>query len=165
MGIELLFEYIGTHVNSHLLLAAGLGALIGLERELAGKDPSIRTFTLISTGSCIFSMISIEAAAGIANAEPSRIAAQVVSGVGFLGAGTIFRARNRVVGLTTAALMWVTASIGMAVGFNCIDIAISGTLISLLATIGLRTVHRLTAALRKQQVEQQSNGVRASNVE
>lgn len=170
-------------VNAHLLLAALLGGLIGLEREFAGKDPSIRTFTLISLGSCVFSLISVDAAvvpgiaipgagipgsaqnvmqgaAGAMNAvtansmslfraDPGRIAAQIVTGVGFLGAGTIFRSANRILGLTTATLMWVTAAIGMAVGFNRIDLAVSATFISLFVTIVLRVVHKMTNALKK----------------
>lgn len=135
-------------INSRLLISAGLGALVGLERELAGKDPSIRTFGLICLGSCIFSIISVQASFGIPTSDPARIAAQIVVGIGFLGAGTIFRSRKGVSGLTTAALMWVTAAIGMAVGFDRIDLAISATVIALLITLGLSSVHRLLNYLR-----------------
>lgn len=144
-----LSNFIDSTIHSQLFIAAGLGMLIGLEREFSGKDPSLRTFTLICLGSCAFSMISVDSALGVPNAEPSRIAAQIVTGVGFLGAGTIFRSTNRVVGLTTSALMWVTASIGMAVGFNRTDIAVQATLIAVMATIGLRAVHRITYGLKK----------------
>lgn len=123
----------------HLLLAGGLGALIGIERELAGKDPGLRTFTMISLGSCIFTLLSVDASKGVFNADPARISAQIISGVGFLGAGVIFRSRkgNGVKGLTTASLIWLTAGIGMAVGFNRIDIATVSTLIAIILNVGL----------------------------
>lgn len=146
---NLLQEFLSNEPNIQLVLAAGLGMLIGLEREFSGKDPSLRTFTLICLGSCAFSIISVHSADGVTNAEPSRIAAQIVTGVGFLGAGTIFRSSNRVVGLTTSALMWVTASVGMCVGFRRYDVAVSTTVMSLVAMIGLRAVHRITYGLRR----------------
>lgn len=129
-------------VNTHLFIAALLGAIIGLERELAGKDPSLRTFALISVGSCIFSMLSISVTVGALHADPGRIAAQIIPGIGFLGAGTIFRQKRGISGLTTAALMWVTAGIGMAVGLDRIDLAVSTTLVALFITFGLKYVHK-----------------------
>lgn len=146
---DLYLLFFNNPANIQLVIAAGLGMLIGLEREFSGKDPSLRTFTLISLGSCAFSIISVDSAIGIPHAEPSRIAAQIVTGVGFLGAGTIFRSANRVVGLTTSALMWVTASIGMAVGFQRVDVAVTATFLAVIATVGLRAVHRVTHGLRK----------------
>lgn len=137
-------------MNQHIFIAAFLGALIGLERELAGKDPSLRTFTMISMGSCIFSIISQLNVQTNPAADPSRIAAQIVSGIGFIGAGAIFRSTRGVSGLTTAALMWVTAGIGMAVGFDRIDLALSGTLIALFMNLVLQLVHRLIRALRSE---------------
>lgn len=150
------YIYINT-VNQHLFLAAGLGALIGLERELSGKDPSIRTFALISLGSCIFSMISIEAAQGIVSADPTRIAAQIVSGIGFIGAGTIFRSPKGVSGFTTAALMWVTAGIGMAVGFDRFDLGISTTVTAIAITVIFKLVHKAIRAVRKEPREHFGN--------
>ena len=138
---SLLFEH-------HLVWAALLGAAIGLEREIAGKDPSLRTFSLISMGSCLFSLLSRVSAEGVVNAEPSRISAQIVVGIGFLGAGTIFRSRQGVAGLTTAALMWATAAIGMAVGFDRLDLAIHATLVALLITFCLNLVHQLLRRIR-----------------
>lgn len=138
----------GDYGIHHLLIAAALGALIGLERELAGKDPSLRTFALISLGSCIFSMISTYAVQGAPDGDPSRIAAQIVTGIGFLGAGTIFRSSDGVRGLTTAALMWCTAGIGMAVGFDQIRLAVSSTVIALIITFSLSLVHRLIRVFR-----------------
>ena len=128
-------------MNQHLFIAACLGALIGLEREIAGKDPSLRTFALISLGSCIFSLLSVDVVKDMNLGDPGRIAAQIVPGIGFIGAGTIFRSKHKVSGFTTAALMWVTAGIGMAVGFDKIDVAVSATLIALVITIILRVLH------------------------
>jgi putative Mg2+ transporter-C (MgtC) family protein len=130
-------------VTIQLLIAAALGSVIGLERELARKDPSLRTFMLVCLGSCIISIVSYESAIGIPNAEPSRIAAQIVTGIGFIGAGTIFRSRERINGLTTAALMWATAGIGMAVGFNDISLALRSTIICLAFMFVLTHIHRV----------------------
>lgn len=134
--------------NGKILLAAILGALIGLEREISGKDPSLRTFSLICVGSCTFAIIS-RSIAGIGNVYDSgRIAAQIVVGIGFLGAGTIYRSKNGVSGLTTAALMWVTAAIGTAIGFGLVAMATSVTLISLGVTFILTAAHRLMGLLK-----------------
>lgn len=129
--------------NVPLLLAALLGALIGVEREIAGKDPSIRTFSLISMGSCMFAILSLETLADFGVGDPARIAAQIIPGIGFIGAGTIFRSKYGVSGFTTAALMWVTAGIGMAVGLRRVDLAVSCTITALFLTLSLRMVHRL----------------------
>ena len=139
---ESFFYLLTSGFNAQLLLAAGLGALVGLEREFAGKDPSIRTFALISMGSCLFAMLSIDCVDKLHAGDPSRIAAQIVPGIGFLGAGTIFRSKHGVSGFTTAALMWVMAGIGMAVGFKRGDLATSTTFIALLITLSLRLIHR-----------------------
>jgi putative Mg2+ transporter-C (MgtC) family protein len=132
-------------VTANLITAACLGSLLGLEREIARKDPSFRTFMLICVGSCTFSLMSYHTAMNyeIVRADPGRIAAQIVVGIGFLGAGTIFRSRERVVGLTTAALMWVCAAIGMAVGFDRFDIAYKATAIVLVFMVVLSYVHKL----------------------
>lgn len=101
-----------------LLLATALGGLIGLERELSGKPAGLRTNILICVGATLLMEISqaIAAAAELPPADPGRIAAQVVSGIGFIGAGTILVERGSIVGLTTAATLWVVAAIGLAVG-------------------------------------------------
>ncbi len=131
-----------------LLIATGLGSLIGLEREIAGKDPSLRTFSLICLGSCLFTIMSTEAALGVPNADPGRIGAQLVSGIGFLGAGAIFRSKDGVAGLTTAALIWMTAAIGMSVGFGKYKTAITSTIIALAILTSLSLVHKIFRALR-----------------
>jgi putative Mg2+ transporter-C (MgtC) family protein len=135
-------------ISYHLLFAAGLGLVIGLERELSGKDPGLRTFALICMGSCCFTLLSISSVKGIQGADPSRIAAQIVSGIGFLGVGTIFRSKRGVSGLTTAALMWMTASIGMAVGFDRYDLAVTGTLIAVCITFIIGLGHRVARITR-----------------
>lgn len=134
--------------NLPLIIAAVLGALIGVEREIAGKDPSIRTFALISMGSCMFALLSWESLSVFHVGDPSRIAAQIIPGIGFLGAGTIFRSKHGVSGFTTAALMWVTAGVGMAVGLKRADLAISATVIALFITLSLRIVHKYVRAKR-----------------
>jgi len=102
-----------------LLLAAVLGGLIGLERESLNKSAGFRTHTLVCLGSCLIMITSIEMftvhGRGVIG-DPARLAAQVVSGIGFLGAGTIIRSGFGVKGLTTAASLWVVAGIGLAVG-------------------------------------------------
>ncbi len=145
--------------NGKLLLAAFLGALIGLERELSGKDPSLRTFSLICIGSTAFSIVSttIQVTTDLMPEarvvmDPGRIAAQIVVGIGFLGAGTIYRSKVKVTGLTTAALMWVTASIGMLVGFGHAESAISVTVITMSVTIALTSVHKLIGYFRKDSI-------------
>ncbi len=101
-----------------LCLAAVLGGVIGLERELSGKPAGLRTNMLICVGAALLTDLSIHLSAhqGAGRTDPARIAAQIVSGVGFLGAGTIIQTRANVVGLTTAATLWVVAAIGMAAG-------------------------------------------------
>lgn len=135
--------------SAQLATAAFLGMLIGLEREVAGKDPSIRTFALIATGSCMFALLSLELFHEYHVGDPTRIAAQIIPGIGFLGAGTIFRSKFGVSGFTTAALMWVTAGIGMAVGLGRGDLGISATFIALFLTLSLRLVHGVLRKYRK----------------
>lgn len=134
--------------DKHIYTAALLGAIIGLEREIAGKDPSLRTFALISMGSCMFGLLSHQSVAGVVSGDPSRIAAQVVAGIGFIGAGAIFRSPKGVSGLTTAALMWATSGIGLAVGFDRFDLAFSATIAALLITLCLNIVHQLIRWIR-----------------
>ena len=96
-----------------LVLAAGMGAIIGWQREKAHKPAGLRTHTLIAIGSALFTIVSIY---GFIGGNPSQVAAGVVTGVGFLGAGTILHRTRTVEGLTTAASVWAVAAIGLAVG-------------------------------------------------
>lgn len=119
-------------ILGQLFLAAVLGALIGIERLRIHKATGVRTLALIAVGSCLFTILSWEGLkySGL-DFEPTRIAAQIVTGVGFLGAGVIIFDQHKIQGLTSAAGLWVTAAIGMAVGFGHYWIAIFGTLIVL----------------------------------
>jgi putative Mg2+ transporter-C (MgtC) family protein len=118
-----------------MLVAAVLGAAIGLEREIHEHPAGMRTHLLVSLGSAIFTVLSIYGFEGIAAAgvspsvDPSRIAAQIVSGIGFLGAGAILKYGTSIRGLTTAASLWTTAAIGMAAGAGEWLIAAVGTFI------------------------------------
>ena len=96
-----------------LLLAAALGAIVGYQRERAGKPAGLRTHTLICIGAALFTIASLY---GFGGADPARIAAGIVTGIGFLGAGAIIRTREHIVGLTTAASIWAVAAIGLAAG-------------------------------------------------
>jgi putative Mg2+ transporter-C (MgtC) family protein len=104
-----------------ICLAAICGFIIGFERQVHGSPAGLRTYSLVCIGSCLFGLVSTHSR-GVAYyesvADPTRIAAQIVSGIGFLGAGVIFKDRSRVHGLTTAANIWITASIGLAVAFE-----------------------------------------------
>jgi putative Mg2+ transporter-C (MgtC) family protein len=99
-----------------LLLAAVLGAVIGFEREIHDHPAGMRTHLLVALGSAIFTVVSIYGFGDPAVADPSRVAAQIVTGIGFLGAGAIIKYGTSVRGLTTAASLWATAAVGMAVG-------------------------------------------------
>lgn len=103
-----------------VMVAFLLGAIIGWERERDGISAGIRTYGAISLGACVFGVVSIS----ILNADPSRIAAQVATGIGFLCGGVIFRQGDYVVGLTTAATLWATSAVGLAISFGMYVIGI-----------------------------------------
>lgn len=105
-----------------IVLAAALGTIVGYEREHQRKPAGMRTHGMVALGAALFTVISIEGFAP--GGDPSRIASEVVTGVGFLGAGAILRQRGNVLGLTTAATLWVTAAIGMAVGTGMIMLSV-----------------------------------------
>jgi len=107
---------INTHLIITLLVSLGLGALLGLERELKKCPAGLRTHTLVCLGSTVFTLTSV-AFAGPA-VDISRIAGQVVVGIGFIGGGVIFKEKNKVVGLTTAATLWIAAGIGILAGIQ-----------------------------------------------
>jgi putative Mg2+ transporter-C (MgtC) family protein len=104
-----------TELIQRLLLAALLGGVLGVERELRQKSAGLRTNILIAIGSALFTLMSYELA-DAAGADPSRVAAQIVTGIGFLGAGAIMRTDGGIHGLTTAATIWVNAAVGVAAG-------------------------------------------------
>ena len=137
-----------TLVEVGLLLATFvLCSLIGAERQVRQKVAGYRTHVLVGLGSCTFTLISaygfVYALAPGSTMDPSRIAAQIVSGIGFLGAGVIFKGRNVVRGLTTAASIWVSAAVGMACGAGMLSLAVS------LTAFHLITLYVVSPAVRK----------------
>ncbi len=110
-----------------MILALILGGAIGWQREKLGKAAGARTYALVTVGSALFTILSVSAFPD----DPARVAAQIITGIGFLGAGAILHKESRIVGLTTAAGLWITAAIGMAVGLRYYFLAVVGTLIIL----------------------------------
>lgn len=127
---------------SKLLLATALGAVIGVERELGGKAAGLRTNVVIAVASTLFTILSIDAFPVIGDGprDTARVAAQIVSGVGFLGAGALIRDRSGVKGLTTAAEIWLMAAIGMAVGAGAYAAATFTTILIAILLFALRPV-------------------------
>lgn len=150
---------------SRILIAAALGGLVGFERELSDQPAGLRTHILVSLGAALFTMVGAYGLESFftgdepaARLDPTRIAAQVVSGIGFLGAGAILRQGVNIRGLTTAAALWVTAAIGTAVGLGFIGGAIVVTVVAVLSLYGLKRVRK--AVLPKLQ-----SGVRDFSIE
>jgi len=108
-----------------IFISVVIGLIIGAEREYQNKSAGLRTFILVSFGSCIFTILSIEI--GVEN--PDRLAANIITGIGFLGAGVIFKDDNKIGGITTATTIWATASLGMAVGSGHIYLGLLGTVL------------------------------------
>jgi len=128
-----------------LTLAAALGMFIGAEREHRGKAAGLRTYMLVALGATLFTVLSAQAKIGGLVEQlydPTRIAAQIVIGIGFLGAGLIILRGDRVEGLTTAAGLWATAAMGMAVGFGFYIVAIYTTALILLVLWALSYIER-----------------------
>jgi putative Mg2+ transporter-C (MgtC) family protein len=125
-----------------VVVAAGLGGAIGLERELREREAGFRTHLLVSVGSCLFTLVSAYGFSEFrgASVDPTRIAAQIVTGIGFLGAGAIIRQGFSVRGLTTAATLWVVAAIGMASGAGYFSAAVLTTALVLFTLWPLRIV-------------------------
>jgi putative Mg2+ transporter-C (MgtC) family protein len=136
-----------------VLLAVILGAAIGLEREASGKAAGLRTNVLICLGAAVFTIISRQMGRG-GDASMTRIAAQIVTGVGFIGAGAIIRDRAGIYGLTTAATIWLVASIGMACGAGMHILAVTSTLIAVVVLIGLGKLEKpLARYMRKHKLQ------------
>jgi putative Mg2+ transporter-C (MgtC) family protein len=152
----------GWELYVRLIVAAGLGGAVGLEREVSDQPAGFRTHILVALGSCLFTLVSAYSFGAFLGSagqpqfrfDPTRIAAQIVSGIGFLGAGAILRYGTTVRGLTTAASLWVVAAIGLASGFGAYLLAVTTTAITLLALVGLRPLRRrLVRGLRKEHEE------------
>jgi putative Mg2+ transporter-C (MgtC) family protein len=140
-----------------LLLAAVLGGAIGAERELNDQPAGLRTHMLLTTGACLFTLIS---AYGFGRgSDPSRIAAQIVTGIGFLGGGAIVRDGLTVKGVTTAASIWATASVGVAIGAGSYVLGIGGAVLVVGTLFGLR---RADDVLRHWGVQREEFGIETS---
>jgi len=161
--VQTIIEWLGTWINSgfgqalrldlllRLVLAVALGGAIGWEREASSKPAGLRTNILICVGAALFTDLSIRfggLAAEGAVRDPARIAAQIITGIGFLGAGTIIQARGTVTGLTTAATLWVVAGIGMSVGSGSYVEAVGATLLVLVVLVLLAPTENAIARRR-----------------
>ena len=125
-----------------ILVSIILGSLIGFEREITNKSAGLRTQIMVCLGSCIFTILSIY---GFSTAvtlyplgDPSRVAAQIITGIGFIGAGTVLRQGLTVTGLTTASTLWIVAAIGMACGCGKISIAVISTVLAVAILVLIR---------------------------
>jgi putative Mg2+ transporter-C (MgtC) family protein len=137
---------------ARLLLAVGLGAFIGLERELRGYPAGIRTLALVAVGSALFTEIS----QGF-DGDQGRVAAQIVTGIGFIGAGVIFREQQTVRGITTAATIWAAAAVGMAVGLELYIVAVATAVTVFLVLESRPLTRRFERAIRPQEQKLREN--------
>ena len=117
-----------------LIISFVLAALLGIEREIHKKPAGLRTHILVAVGTTIFTILSYKYF-GALGADPARIASYILAGIGFIGGGAILKDEHRVFGLTTAASLWLTASVGMAVGIGAYGLAIAGTILGLLSLL------------------------------
>ncbi len=150
--------HIGDLINYEYIIrvaaAVAFGFCIGLEREITNKYAGLRTHIMVALGACIFTLISIYGFPTFADGDnvivtqatgirdTGRVAAQVVTGIGFIGAGTVLRNGPMVLGLTTASTLWIAASIGMACGAGMYDIAFAGTALAILTLVIIRVFER-----------------------
>jgi len=128
-----------------LALSLLLGGIVGLERTMSGKPAGMRTYALVSLGSCLFVLISEivrQTLGGMNGFDPLRIASQIIVGIGFIGAGSIIFQGNNVHGLTTAAGLWLAAGLGMAVGFGLYQLALISSLLTIFIFAVLWRVER-----------------------
>lgn len=137
--IRVMDSTVTTLLLERVLIAGVLGALIGAERDFTGRPAGIRTNLIIAVGSCLFTVLSVIVFGGMGS-DPARLAAQVVTGAGFLGAGALIHQQNQVLGLTTAADMWLVAAIGMSVGTGYYALAMAVTVFTVLSILVLSPV-------------------------
>jgi putative Mg2+ transporter-C (MgtC) family protein len=133
-----------------LMLAALLGGAVGMEREVSGKPAGLRTNLLICVGAALITEMSVMLPTlghGV-RGDPGRLAAQIVSGIGFIGAGTILQSRGRIIGLTSAATLWIVAAVGIAVGAQQYTVSIGATVLIIVALFALRRVETVLARRR-----------------
>lgn len=140
----MLDNFLNFDIVIRIVISIILGSVIGLEREITNKSAGLRTQILVCLGSCIFTILSIY---GFSTAvtlyplgDPSRVAAQIVTGIGFIGAGTVLRQGITVTGLTTASTLWIGAAIGMACGCGKISIAVISTILSAIVLVFIRMI-------------------------
>jgi putative Mg2+ transporter-C (MgtC) family protein len=138
-----------------VVVAALLGGLIGLEREARGREAGFRTNILIAIGACLFTILSVEGfpLQDSAARDSARVAAQIVSGVGFLGAGALFQTRNQIKGMTTAATIWLVAAIGMTVGVRAYGLAIFTSVLTFVVLSLLRPISKTVGHWKKEEAE------------
>lgn len=137
------FQLQNNEMILQLLLAAILGGLVGMERQVMHRPAGLKTYILVSLGCTLFTIVSyagFEKFIGSTSFDPSRIAAGILTGIGFIGAGTILRKEDRIEGVTTAAGLWMVAAVGMAVGLKLYFLSISATILTLAVLIILRVV-------------------------
>lgn len=152
-----MFEYFIDEINSlnvtavnalfRLVLSMLLGVCVGVERKRKGQIAGIRTFSLISMGACLAMLLSIyvpQEYLGLKNGDPGRIAAQVITGIGFIGGGAMIQMKGSVRGLTTAAGIWMTAIIGMAVGVGMYLCSVAATALCLIVLVAFEWYEKLT---------------------
>ncbi|HCB11458.1 MAG TPA: hypothetical protein DEO94_04885 [Cyanobacteria bacterium UBA11991] len=147
-------QIINTNYLLSIVAAVTFGFCIGLERELTNKYAGLRTHIMVALGACIFTLISIYGFPTFAHGDnvivtqatgvrdTARVAAQVVTGIGFIGAGTVLRNGPIVLGLTTASTLWIAASIGMACGAGMFDIAFAGTAVAIIVLVMVRILEK-----------------------
>jgi putative Mg2+ transporter-C (MgtC) family protein len=165
------------HELLRISIAAGLGGAVGLERELREREAGLRTHLVVCVGSALFTLVSaygfhdfLVNGGSVVRADPTRIAAQIVSGIGFLGAGAIIRQGLSVRGLTTAATLWLVAAIGMACGAGYYDAALISTGVALvtlgpLRIVAFRVVRRFRPQTERLLVEIPAGGSPAPLIE
>jgi putative Mg2+ transporter-C (MgtC) family protein len=151
-GLFMEYAVIFTETNIDILfklcLSMILGIMVGLDRQLTNKLAGIKTQVLVCMGSTIFTMLSINGFSGFGSSsqvligDPARVAAQILTGIGFIGGGVILKTKSNVFGVTTAASLWIVASIGMAVGTGDYFMAITGTILTVIVLVVIRRVER-----------------------
>ena len=144
--MSVIFDFFNSEFLLKMLLASLLGGVIGLERDIHGRAAGLRTHLLVSLGAAVFTILSEVISKNIGtsgfSSDPGRIAAQIVSGIGFLGAGVIIKEGVNIRGLTTAACLWTVAAIGMAAGSGYYNIAVFTTGIALIGLVILKFSER-----------------------
>ena len=156
-----MFELEYSEIFLRLILAVALGSVIGYEREIKGHDAGLRTHILVCAGACIITLVQLQVTYStvemglsqpdlvqVLNTDMTRMPAQIISGIGFLGAGTIIVTKKNVTGLTTAASIWTIAGLGIAVGMGSYFLALMGCLVILLVLRVIKKLFRVQSSKR-----------------